>query len=1129
MNRHRQKLFLLVAATLPLVVCATSGLSRESDVTVASPQARSTDVNKLAIAADTKPAKIVSIAVFPQKIELENPYAYRQLLVTAETADGRSLDITRDVTVTGGSSVLHVSPHGLVRPIADGSGELVVSTARLEARVSFRVTGLDEPFEADFVRDVNPILSRLGCNAGICHGAASGKNGFKLSLRGYNPEFDHRALIDDLAGRRFNRAAPDQSLMLLKPAGGAPHVGGVLMHPGEPYYEIIRNWIAGGAELNLSQPPVVGISLHPEKPRMELTGEQLQAAVIATFADGTTRDVTQEAFIESSQTEIVTIKDGGLATAERRGEAAILARYEGAYASQHVIVMGDRTRFQWLDTPEFNHIDTLVYRKLRDVKIQPTGLCSDEEFIRRVYLDLTGMTPQPEQVRAFVSDATQQRIKRSKLVDRLISSPEYVEYWTNKWADLLQVNRKFLGKSGAWAFRDWICQAIATNMPYDKFAYEVLTASGSTLENPPASYYKTLRTPEDLVENTTQLFLATRFNCNKCHDHPFERWTQDQYYELAAYFSQVDRKDHPQFADQQINESAIDGAKAAVEIIYDSGTGEVQHIRTGEIAQPRFPYEHDGEIPQTASRREKLAHWIATKENPYFAKSYVNRLWSYLLGRGLIDPIDDIRAGNPPSNPELLDYLTEEFVKSGFDAQHTLRTICNSRVYQHSIQSNEWNVDDAVNFSHAIPRRLSAEALFDAIHVATGADPKLPGMPKQFRAVELPDSDVSLPDGFLQLFGKPPRESACECERSNDVMLGPVLNLINGPTVAEAVSNPDNRLARLVAEISDDRQLISEVYLSILCRAPTNQEVQLGLMALSGYELEGKLLRQDLSLYESEQLSQRFETWLAEAKPGPLWDVLMPIFATAESDATLTVNEDGTILVSGASAERDAYVLEFAANITAAKALRVEALTDNSLPAKGPGRAPNGNFVLSDFDLEIATGERDFRPHRLNNASATFEQPGFKALNALGGFDAKRGWAISPQLGKPQTAVFQARSDFGDANGPTRLRVTIRQAYGGAHVLGKFRISISESERPVKVGDVTWPADVSAILAKPEEDRTAEELARLQDYYRTQDQGLLARQRQLADHAAASDNARLRGVQDLAWALINSPAFLFNR
>ena len=443
-------------------------------------------------------------------------------------------------------------------------------------------------------------------------------------------------------------------------------------------------------------------------------------------------------------------------------------------------------------------------------------MCTDAEFIRRVSLDLTGLPPTSDQVRAFVADARDTKVKRDELIDRLIGNGDYVEHWTNKWADLLQVNRKFLGEQGAFALRDWIKQAVSSNMPYDKFVYTILTASGSTVENPPAAYFKVLRTPEETMENTTHLFLAVRFNCNKCHDHPFERWTQDQYYHLAAYFAQVGRKEDPASEGRKLGGSDVEGGKPLVEDIYDTGTGEVTHLATGKPAAPTFPYQHGDLAPPTSTRREQLAKWITSKDNQYFAKSYVNRLWGYLFGRGIIEPIDDIRAGNPPTNPELLDKLTSEFVASGFDMQHMLRTICKSRTYQQSIVTNKWNSDDDINFSHAIARRLPAEVLYDTIQRATGSVSHLPGVPAGFRAAQLPDVGLTLPSGFFEVFGRRRRESSCECERSSGMMLGPVMTLVNGPTIADAIADPSNSLTKLVAAQADDAKVVDELFVRIL-------------------------------------------------------------------------------------------------------------------------------------------------------------------------------------------------------------------------------------------------------------------------------------------------------------------------
>ncbi len=400
---------------------------------------------------------------------------------------------------------------------------------------------------------------------------------------------------------------------------------------------------------------------------------------------------------------------------------------------------------------------------------------------------------------------------------------------TNKWAaDMLQVNNKYLGEKGAAALRDWIRNAVATNMPYDKFAYAVLTASGSNIENPPASYFKILRDPGDVLENTTQLFLGVRFNCNKCHDHPFERWTQNQHWKLAAYFAKVARKDDPHFAGKKLAGTDVEGGKALGEVIFDSNSGEVKNPTTQVVQTPEFPFTHP-DIPSTSENlREQFAHWTVSAKNPYFAKSYVNRIWSYLLGPGLIEPTDDIRAGNPPTNPELLDRLTADFIAGGFNVRELQRLICKSRVYQHSIDTNKWNEDDTVNYSHAIARRLPAETLYDAVFAATGATRRLSNMPAGATADEQRDPSVNSPDGFLDLFGRAPRQSSCECERNTGVMLGQALNLINGPTIADAIGESNNSISQLVASEKDDGRVVEELFLRILSRLPTSAETVSG-------------------------------------------------------------------------------------------------------------------------------------------------------------------------------------------------------------------------------------------------------------------------------------------------------------
>ena len=491
--------------------------------------------------------------------------------------------------------------------------------------------------------------------------------------------------------------------------------------------------------------------------------------------DGEVRDVTREAFLESANTEVAVAGQAGLITAVRRGEAPILARFEGNYASTTLTVMGDRTGFVWAEPPAYGKIDELVAAKWKRMKILPSGLCTDAEFLRRVYLDLTGLPPTADDVRKFLADTRDSRVKRDELVDRLIGSPEFVDYWTNKWADLLQVNRKFLGVEGSVAFRNWIRAQVAANTPYDKFVRAILTASGSNRENPAAAYFKILRDPAATMENTTQLFLAVRFNCNKCHDHPFERWTQDQYYQTAAYFAQVGLSADPASKGRMIGGTDVEAPKPLFEVVADTGKGEVIHDRTKKVTAPKFPYSHalfQAGRRRTAARR---AVGVADLEGqPLFRQE----LCQPALGLPARASASSSRSttsapATRPRNPELLDYLTEEFIKSGFDVRHVMRLICKSRTYQLSVETNKWNADDKVNYAHATARRLPAEVLLDAVYRVTGSVSKFPGVAAGTRAAALPDSGVELPSGFLTTFGRPARESACECERSSGLQLGP--------------------------------------------------------------------------------------------------------------------------------------------------------------------------------------------------------------------------------------------------------------------------------------------------------------------------------------------------------------------
>ena len=1179
---------------------------------------------------DAQTQEVAKLLISPSQIKLNSPYAYTQLVITAVMNDDSTRDITRTANIKIPSWAT-ITPRGILRAAGNGTGRIAISYGGLTSKIDMiakgitpEETGAADHGAVDFIRDVGPILSRLGCNQGTCHGAQKGKNGFKLSLRGYDPVYDLRALTDDLAARRINPASPDESLMLRKPLGLSPHQGGVLMAKGDPYHTVLQRWIADGSQLNLDSPRVTRIEIFPINPVVQRTDAEQQVRVIAHYENGDQRDVTQEAFIESGNTETASVDKNGLLSAIRRGEAAILARYEGAYAATTLTVMGERDGYKTVSVEQWSDIDRLVSDKWQRVKVIPSGMCDDSTFLRRVHLDLTGLPPSSEHVRSFLADETPTREKRARVIDDLIGSEPYVDYWTNKWADLLQVNRKFLGVEGSTKFRDWIRTAIAENRPYNVFAEQVLTATGSNNDNPPASYFKVLRTPENTMENTTHLFLGIRFNCNKCHDHPFERWTQDQYYQMSAFFAQVGLENDPASGKRKIGGTAVEGAKPLFEKVVDRSQGEVKHPKTNAVVTPKFPFDVQHAPKPEATRREQLAAWITHSDNPYFARSYVNRLWGYMLGVGLIEPIDDIRAGNPASNPELLDYLTDSFVKSGFNVAEMHRAICNSRTYQLSIKTNALNEDDSLNYSHALPRRLPAEVIFDAVHTLTGAVSNIPGMPKGTRATAITDSGVKLADGFLQNLGRPARESACECERSYDLQLGPVMALVSGPTVGSAIADPKNVLEKIVAEHPDDNDLAEEIFIRALARYPKPSELKAfaamkDIIKESHAELLGQLTiaesnwkqrRQELEKIREaklaklnekivshtnaikparEKLAKEREDRINAAKaalekekeriPAKLdkmanaqqkaieWHPLSYQSGNSTNKAVLTPQPDRSIIASG-DASKTVYTVTTRTTLNNITGIRLETLSDASLPSKGPGLADNGNFVVTELEVLSALSTTPEKSNKVKIASgrADFTQPSFNINQAFDGkTNDQRGWAISPAMGTFHWATFKFDQPL-QTEGDSILTFKIHQFHNAAkHTLGRFRLSATTAVGNIPLG-IAEP--LAAILLTPKERRDEKTVEFLNEYVTKTDGDIRKAQEglaaagvavppdatlvalekrkvelsqptvddpqlvQLRDDAKQStqqlERIRLTAAEDLTWALINSPAFLFN-
>jgi WD40 repeat protein len=1171
---------------------------------------------------------VASIEVEPATIKIGKPAEYAQLIVTATMSDGTHADITRMAKITAASEgVIDINSRGLVRPDKDGTTSVKIAFLGKTATVPVTVGGMNAALKPDYVRDVMPIMSKLGCNAGTCHGAKDGKAGFKLSLRGYDPIYDVLAFADELASRRANVASPEHSLMLLKASGSVPHEGGQLSVPGELYYETLKAWISQGAKLDMKTPRVTSIELSPKNPVIEKVGARQQLRVIARYADGYVKDVTAEAFLDSGNGDVIEADKKGLMTSLRRGEAPILARFEGSYAATTITVMGDRSGFAWKEPEKWNKIDELVAQKWQRMKIEPSGVCSDEDFLRRIHLDLTGLPPKPEEVTAFLADPRDTRTKRSDIIDKLIGNPDFVEHWANKWADMLQVNSKFLGTEGATGLRTWIKQQVADNTPYDRFAFRIITASGSNKDNPPAAYFKTVRTAEEISENTTHLFLATRFNCNKCHDHPFERWTMDQYYETASYFAQIDLKGDPQAKGATIGGTAVEGAKPLYEIISDKKDGDVMHLRTNKPVAPKVPFETELVSKTATTRREQFATWMTSAENNYFAMSYANRIWGYLTGTGVIEPLDDIRAGNPPSNPELLQYLTNEFIQSGFNVRHLMKIIANSRTYNLSLDTNKWNEDDKTNYSHAKARRLPAEVLFDSVFAVTGSMPNIPGVPKGTRAAALADAQIKLQDGFLTNFGRPARESVCECERSNEVNLGPVMALMSGPTVGDAISDAGNAIAKLTTEIKDDRQLVDAIFVRVINRHATPKEIDAAIANGAGLDAENKALatawqakeaeqkpaidkaeqdrltaidtaKKELEAYKvkmapeiaKKEAARKTAITAAEAKvktafdtapmQQPRWENYIDLttewspldleVVRANGVEKLEKLPDGSLFATALPAGREGngnYQLRGKTTLTNITAIKLEMIPDDRLPNNGPGLAPDGNFVLGELTvrsdpIDAKRSKRGGEEQTLKNPKADFEQTNFAVGEALKKGNRDRGWAVSPEGGFRHEATFEFAKPVAYEGGAT-FTIQMSQTFqNGKYNLGRFRLWVTSSP-VVRFGTAKAVADaLRAPKRTPEQNAvlTQHFLNQFRDYQTqkkllatakkplpvdpqlvaletkhtdtqkpiTLDPKLLQLRRDAALSQTQFSNKRLTAAQDLAWALINSPAFLFN-
>lgn len=769
-------------------------------------------------AADSRAA----IEVIPPSITLNGRFAQVQMVVRGRSADSatdRDPDLTRNVTYESRDpGVVTVDATGLLRAAGNGATVITVRAGDHTVDVPVKVEGVSDQPTLEYIRDIAPILSKAGCNMGACHAQQYGKGGFKLSVFGFEPASDRDAIVRDRQQRRVNLLEPESSLFLLKPTMSVPHGGGKRLAENSVAWQILVQWLASGAPGPKPDPArVTGLSVYP-KQRVGQAGLNQQLRVEATYADGSVRDVTPWTRFDSMDEALLEVSDRGYVRSLAPGQAAVMARFEGQ-AAISLFVMPYRTSVELAGWQNNNFIDELAAARFRELGIEPSPLCDDATFVRRAFLDATGTLPTVEQTRAFLQSKAPD--KRRQLVDELlgltgdpqrdIHNDSYAAYWTLKWSDLIRnTSNGNSVEQAMWAMHNWMKEAFRTNRPFDRFVRELVTAKGSIYSNGPANYFRIFRSSTDLTEATAQLFLGVRLECARCHHHPFEKYRQEDYYRFAAFFARVGTKNSEEF-----------GLFGRESVVVVKTSGEVTHPRTRQRMEPT-PLEGEP-LDHPLDRRIALADWLTGTDNYYFARNIVNRYVGYLLGRGLVEPIDDLRSTNPPTNPALMEALAEHFVSSGFDLKQLMKVIMTSRLYQLSSQPTEQNASDTRFYSHYRVKRLAAEPLLDAIDQVTESRTKFRNLPPGTRAIELPDAEY--PNYFLNTFAKPRRASVCECERSPDENLAQALHTLNGDTLTTKLSDANGRIARLVKEKRPVDEVITELYLAALCRPPSDAEL----------------------------------------------------------------------------------------------------------------------------------------------------------------------------------------------------------------------------------------------------------------------------------------------------------------
>ncbi|MCA9132485.1 MAG: DUF1549 domain-containing protein, partial [Planctomycetales bacterium] len=750
-------------------------------------------------------ARWEALDIYPSEIKLTTAADYQHVIAVARRSDGITQDVTEQVAWSLENEQLAELKDFRLRPLADGTGKLHAAWRDLTAEGTLTVTEASQPRAISFHLDIMPVLTRSGCNTGSCHGAARGKDGFRLSLFGFDPLGDYQRITREIGIRRINLAIPEQSLIYLKAIGGVPHTGGKRMEPDSPYASAMLAWLKSEAPLDAETPPTcTQVELFPRQVVLEGEGAAQRLVAVAHYSDGSTRDVTALAAFSSNNDRSAAVTNLGAITAGHRGEAFVMARFDThTVGTQAIVLPAD---LQYTAPPvQGNYIDELVLEKLQKLRMLPSDRCSDEEFLRRATIDIVGLLPTEQEFQEFAADSSAE--KRGRLIDRLLERKEFSEIWAMKWAQLLLIKSdNQVSYKAAFQYSSWLTNQLAQDQPIDAIVREMLAASGGVFEQPATNFYQVERDTLKTAENVAQVFMGIRTQCAQCHNHPFDRWTMDDYYGFAAFFSQIGRKTGEDYREV---------------IVFNSGGGEVKHPLTGQPVPPRFLGSVQPEV-KGADRRAVLAEWITGPDNPFFATSIANRVWAHFMGVGIVEPVDDIRISNPASNPELFDELGRKLIGYQFDLKALVRDICNSEAYQRSTVPNDSNRFDTRNYAVARVRRVPAETLLDCISQVTGTQDKFRGLPLGARAVQIADGSTS--NYFLTTFGRSPRTTVCDAEASTDPSLSQALHLINGSSTQGKIQQ-----GKLIDSWLDTGltvpQAIDQIYIRGLSRHATQGEL----------------------------------------------------------------------------------------------------------------------------------------------------------------------------------------------------------------------------------------------------------------------------------------------------------------